>query len=206
MCSHFSVTAFIRILKSGKLPLKSVPKTSIRKIAAKVISEPIPEKCETAKLCEMVIERLDQCETKSVSEIKDLRICKSVSRMVHGCKNEPKVLDRYLGITHQLFDKKKSFKKNIDSRIEIGGRVDGSILSKSRIVEVKSRNSKIRDSPTQNELIQMNMYMWLSDTHVCDYVQEYNGLMAVRIIRRDDTFIEKLIERFTSIINAARED
>jgi hypothetical protein len=202
MSSRFSVTAFIRILKSGKLPVKVVPKTSVRKIAAKVISEPIPPECKTAELCEMVIAKLSS-ESRSDNEGKDLHICQRVSRMVHGTKNEPKVLDYYLGVTRLALDKKKLYKRNIDSQIEITGRVDGSIVNKDRVVEVKSRISKIRDSPTENELIQMNMYMWLSDTHICDYVQERKGLVAVRIIKRDDIFIKKLIERFTSIINGS---
>ena len=64
--------------------------------------------------------------------------------------------------------------KDVQSKVLIGGRIDG-INSKGQLVEIKCRRNRIFRWIPQYEQIQIQAYMYVTGLEECEFVQKYNS-------------------------------
>lgn len=92
-----------------------------------------------------------------------------------GTRAETAATDAYSAVKKQKVTGRndKFYRKQLSVGVALGGRVDG--LTEDRVVEVKCRQRRFFDTLPSYEKVQLYAYMFLTDMHTCDLVQQLNG-------------------------------
>ncbi len=92
----------------------------------------------------------------------------------------------------------------IDSvRIKIIGKIDGRD-EQGNIVETKNRRNRLFSVIPLYEKVQLEVYMWLTDTKQTTHIQNYNGKSKVTRYDHDDTIWNKIIYGLESIVEVIK--
>ena len=92
-----------------------------------------------------------------------------------GARSETAATDAYSSLKRQKVSGRNDafYRKALGSGVALGGRIDG--LTEDRLVEIKCRQRRFFDTLPSYERVQLYAYMFLTDVHTCDLVQQLNG-------------------------------
>ncbi|CAM9180875.1 unnamed protein product, partial [Ectocarpus sp. 12 AP-2014] len=148
---------------------------SVQKLVSTAVSS------ETEKAATKIVERvIENVRVKDLKEVSDSVV--TVVNCRRGTQNEHKGIASYENATRVKLHGKnlKFYKKCIGetsagTKVCVGGRVDG--LTNDKVVEVKSRRSRLFKTLPIYEKVQVQAYMFLTDKPVAEVVQKYDGMM-----------------------------
>lgn len=133
----------------------------------------------------------------------------SVTNTSHGTKKEESSLDKYkkeYDIEH-LDTSQEFFKTCFYENFFICGKMDGIEYlnnERYRIVEVKNRTKGFFNEIRDYEMIQMQLYMYISGINQCRLVEDYKGHLKIYDVEKDQELIEETLELLKQFISNFR--
>lgn len=135
---------------------------------------------------------------------------RTITNIENGLNNESKIIDIYQSMKKvTIKDNNKNrysifINKNYDKLLYyttiISGSIDGIVDSKDDkyIVEIKDRQNKLFDKVPKHELIQVIIYMKMTNIYQCHHIERYKEELKTEIIKFNnqkwDTIEKKIIE------------
>ncbi|KAG5183624.1 hypothetical protein JKP88DRAFT_316471 [Tribonema minus] len=110
---------------------------------------------------------------------------------LHGTMNEPAALDRAARDAggEVVRDNRVYYKElsvaPVPVTVLIKGRVDAWRANVRVIVEVKKRQRRLFPKIPKYELVQLQCYMWLTDTEQCQHTQDFRGKRRTEMVQRE---------------------
>jgi hypothetical protein len=133
-----------------------------------------------------------------------------INNIENGLNNESKIIDLYQSMKNVTIkdNNKKSYVLFINKNYEkilyytprIVGYIDGIVENKNDkyIVEIKNRQNKIFEKIPEYEIIQIIIYMKLTNIYKCHHIEKYKDDLKTEIISFDEkiwnTIEEKIID------------
>lgn len=135
---------------------------------------------------------------------------RTITNRENGLNNESKIIDIYQSMkkisikdnnkkSYSIFIN-KSYNKLLYYTVLISGFIDGIVeeLNDKYIVEIKDRQNKLFEKIPEHELIQVIIYMKMTNIYQCHHIERYKEELKTEIIKFDnkkwDTIEKKIIE------------
>lgn len=135
----------------------------------------------------------------------------NIKNIENGTINEPKIIELYQSIKNvSIKDNNKTkyslfinnnYEKLLYHKLVINGLIDGIVVNEDDkyIVEIKDRQNKIFNEIPEHEMVQIMIYMKMTNINKCHHIQKCNKEMKSEIIYFDNNKwneIEKEIVNF----------
>jgi CRISPR/Cas system-associated exonuclease Cas4 (RecB family) len=80
------------------------------------------------------------------------------------------------------------------------GRVDA-MTTDGKVVEVKSRKKPFRDVIWPNDMVQIQIYLYLTDSKECEFWEFFEKSSRMRIVERDESRIDEYLKAIAEKVN-----